>query len=447
MPQTFDEVIADVFTVKNDTIPSTAWPKLTCGMANEVTFQDSSLKLGDQREVYFQNAGQLRANADIRFLTGAPTATEKLRILANGNVGIGTTDPENSEGWNRVLDLLGTGTAKLSVRTNAIDARVMAHESGWWGAPAGMVMGTKGNHPLSFATNAASRLTILGDGRVGIGTPQPSARLSIAAPNAPELAGSVRSATLLTSAGSLGTVLGNELALATIGFLSANNSSLGIRALRVANGSDWFSTAIGIGMDVDNTVRAGASLWLHANGSIGIGTSNPQAKLHIAGVSPVLRIADGNEAAGKVLVSDASGNATWRDNSIFTISGNLNITSGTATNNFQKLTNIMTFNKVAAASTIEIRMNTRAGAGTFSGGTRGIQFQVRVDDAPSALANDGAITTSNAIEFLSVYAVFQSLAVGTHTVSVWIIAAGGTSSSVVLDPGGWGGRIIVKEVF
>jgi hypothetical protein len=45
MPQTFDEVIADVFTVKNDTIPSTAWPKLTCGVANEVTFQDSSLKL------------------------------------------------------------------------------------------------------------------------------------------------------------------------------------------------------------------------------------------------------------------------------------------------------------------------------------------------------------------------------------------------------------------
>src|SRR6185436_14908294 len=93
MPQTFDEVIADVFTVKNDTIPQTAWPKLSCGVANEVTFQDSSLKLGDQREVFFQNAGQLRAVADIRFLTGAPAATEKLRILPNGNVGIGTPTP------------------------------------------------------------------------------------------------------------------------------------------------------------------------------------------------------------------------------------------------------------------------------------------------------------------------------------------------------------------
>jgi hypothetical protein len=96
MPTTFDEVIADVFTVKNDTIPQTAWPKLTCGIANEVTLLDSSLKFGDQREVFFQNAGQLRALADIRFLTGSPTATEKLRILPNGRVGIGTTAPEGT---------------------------------------------------------------------------------------------------------------------------------------------------------------------------------------------------------------------------------------------------------------------------------------------------------------------------------------------------------------
>ena len=62
-----------------------------------------------------------------------------------------------------------------------------------------------------------------------------------------------------------------------------NNSSLGIRALRVADGLGWNLTAIGLGMDVDNTVRAGASLWLHANGYIGIGTSSPSAKLQVSG--------------------------------------------------------------------------------------------------------------------------------------------------------------------
>ena len=59
--------------------------------------------------------------------------------------------------------------------------------------------------------------------------------------------------------------------------------SLGVRAIRTANGSDWCSTAIGLGMDVDNTPRAGASLFLHANGNVGIGTAAPAAKLQVTG--------------------------------------------------------------------------------------------------------------------------------------------------------------------
>jgi len=39
-------------------------------------------------------------------------------------------------------------------------------------------------------------------------------------------------------------------------------------------------------MDVDDTVRAGdATLWLHSNGNVGIGQSNPTDKLNSGGNS------------------------------------------------------------------------------------------------------------------------------------------------------------------
>jgi hypothetical protein len=189
---------------------------------------------------------------------------------------------------------------------------------------------------------------------------------------------------------------------------------------------------------------------LQVNGNLGIGATAAAVsppKLFVAGTSPILRIADGNEAAGKVLVSDASGNATWKDSSRYAVSGNLNNASGTATVAPQKLGDYVTFTKASAESTIEVRMNTRASSGTFSGGATGVLFEVRIDDATTSLNNAAAIQSTNTIDFLTVYAVFQSLAAGTHTVSVWIRTNAGASSAVGLDPGGWGGRIIVKETF
>ena len=44
-------------------------------------------------------------------------------------------------------------------------------------------------------------------------------------------------------------------------------------------------------------------------GNFGIGTVNPQATLHVAGT---LLLDDGNQGNGKVLTSDANGNATWQ---------------------------------------------------------------------------------------------------------------------------------------
>jgi hypothetical protein len=129
--------------------------------------------------------------------------------------------------------------------------------------------------------------------RLGIGVTTPSARLTVAPDGGSELQGSVMSTTLRTNAGVLGTTGApnsppSELVLASFGFTTANNVAFGVRAIRTAQGgSIWGTTSIGLGMDVDNTSRAGPSLWLGPNGNVGIGSGNfqpvfiPQASLHL----------------------------------------------------------------------------------------------------------------------------------------------------------------------
>lgn len=65
---------------------------------------------------------------------------------------------------------------------------------------------------------------------------------------------------------------------------------------------------------------------IQQTGNVGIGTHNPVAKLDVAGT---VKIADGSQAAGKVLTSDANGLATWTTPA----GGSSNLANGTAVGN------------------------------------------------------------------------------------------------------------------
>jgi len=100
--------------------------------------------------------------------------------------------------------------------------------------------------------------------------------------------------------------LGNEAQA-----INNNATALGYQAIA----SNQNSIAIGPATtSVDNSIILGnttnTTTDSYAATKVGIGTSNPSAKLHINGT---FRYVDGNEGNGKVMTSDANGNATWQD--------------------------------------------------------------------------------------------------------------------------------------
>ncbi|MGH3612873.1 MAG: tail fiber domain-containing protein [Pseudonocardia sp.] len=179
----------------------------------------------------------------------------RLTVLPNGHVGINTTTPEDEGKWGSNVDVYGTST-KLSVRTPKVDGRVVAHDTGVWGAAAGMVVGTQTAHPLSLATAAATRLLVDSGGNVGIGTGKrtPEARLEIAGPGG-ENVDLLVNGRIRTSGTSAGVWLGRDSLFGLV-----NPDTVGL---------------------FTGGVRGAWRLVVDRHGRVGIGTEEPMAPLHI----------------------------------------------------------------------------------------------------------------------------------------------------------------------
>ncbi|MFA6184522.1 MAG: tail fiber domain-containing protein, partial [Candidatus Shapirobacteria bacterium] len=317
---------------------------------------------GTGRDMYIKSQDRI----DL-FTGGTALSNIKMSILSGGNVGIGTTNPNEKLEINGDLfvtgnDIYGSGNGLTLTRRGTTsmgfgqDFAGSAFEQSFWGA--GVRISNSASDPRAENNIPAGNLIV--DGNVGIGTTNPSQKLDVN--------GSIKSQQI---------VLDN---------ITGSNYNEGLRI--DGNPGTW--RGIFLGGETGTVTGTNANMWsilrdntnnfritnnasnnvlIYANASsVGIGTTNPSAKLTVAGngsFSTNLSVG-GTVTLSSSVVSNTSdttalmingsnivtkrvlGNLAFMDNTSLgwvakTASGNLNIGTGT-TLNFTGINGLTTAN-------------------------------------------------------------------------------------------------------
>ncbi len=160
------------------------------------------------------------------------------------------------------------------------------------------------------------------------------------------------------------------------------------------------------------------------------------------------------EAAGRVLISDALGNATWKNSTKYTsiIPPSCQVLL-TATSTYAKIADLGSFTKDNLDTKIELIFQTHLRVNTISG-VAGATYELRIDNLPTTNGNARA-----SVQLLgqnvnaSIFGLYTGLSSGLHTVSIWARSGaqgniGGTATDVSYDSGCWSAsNLTVKETF
>jgi hypothetical protein len=262
-------------------------------------------------------AGTASSNTILDLSTGAAAATagtSVMSVLGNGNVGIGTNAPSSrlyvaygSGSGPAVTIESGSGqyptTLSILASTHATSRRSGMRLDDWYLLQDINGTGTK-DFGIWQAATSLHRLFIKTDGNVGIGTTSPAYTLDVAGQGNFTGSGGSSAGVISTRAANPGmawNMSGNATDEKWWDLLAASGRFMG-RAVDDANSSatTWLQVNRGTATTINSVT--------FPSGDVGIGTTGPGAKLHVEGS---IRMVDGNQGAGKIMISDANGTGSW----------------------------------------------------------------------------------------------------------------------------------------
>lgn len=284
---------------------------------------------------------------------GLTVGNDQLRVVS-GNVGIGTTSPTeamtlygsvsvplrslvqntSSTGWAEFRGLGDVGEFKLGVGGSGVAGL---------GNAGATYLTTVGAFPLKFSTNDIERMRIAADGNVGIGSASPGATLDVN--------GTVRAQSFISTTGasnfsaqginnvsslSIGTTAaGTDLSFGSGSnrIISVQPSSTAGNALTVQAGgtsagsgdvnggnlvlSSGSATGTGSSLIEFKTANGGApvtSMTITGSGNIGIGTTNPAARLDLGNNNDILLTRTSSTWNGRLVLANSAAGANTAQN-------------------------------------------------------------------------------------------------------------------------------------
>jgi len=155
--------------------------------------------------------------------------TERLRVIADGKVGIGTSTPGE---LLQVYDASGNPTIHVRANNQNTASFKLENDDGNWTISSGTA-----NYPLNFAVGGSNKLTILNDGKVGIGDTTPSTALEVnGTVTATAFAGDGSSLTGVASTTGGGAIYENSATISASRTIPSGSNGMSAGPIAVADG-------------------------------------------------------------------------------------------------------------------------------------------------------------------------------------------------------------------